>query len=698
MANAQVEKIKALGLRHGEKAVVALAAMLCLLFLVLAVTKKTTALTPDQVEKSAQAADSNLSRQQDRDDVLKRLEDDWLKSPDFVKTVEAQIKDKPNPDNYRAARPWITPEPGAGLIRETPGLIAPTDLYAYPGRGGARVYALDENGEPIPDPGEDAKMDPAVKTRRGRKLGSGRSRAGRGMMARMGAAGMGMGMPEMELTPEQKKEQERLERQRKALLAGQAKDDPEKAKAEEKKKAEEYLKENGPFKEVTKGLRWVVVTGVLDHKKMRENYLNALKNPAVAHPNYKQLDVQRQVRDHDGKWSEWQDVDAKKNRQVVFNLPEVEDEMTPEDVRIDALVDPLPFLTAGLWERVHVTSLVPPESRTVTPPGGAPGMFGRGMGGMDDDDRGRGRGMTGGGRGRGGNMYGGPMAGGGISGGGMMGGGNMYGGPMMARGRGGMMGGRGGGEGFGMGYGGPAETIDFERTEADTIMIRSLDFTAQPDTTYRYRVRVVVFNPNYGREDVAYGVDTKVADLLGPWSEPTDEVTMPADVTAYAMQKAPFTENSKRKDLVNFQVARWNPEDGVTVIRNLTYGPGEVVGEPAMSRIPSSDGTQPANKTIDFNSHHIVLDEAGGPQPINQVGATGAPLDTPVVSLMLRPDGSVMLRDQSGDATDPVRKDISENYKRELDESGRQRESSLGRFGGGRGAMNMYGGGGGRRR
>ena len=54
-------------------------------------------------------------------------------------------------DNYKPDREWVTPEPGAGLIRDTPVLIAPTELYAYPGRGGALVYDLDENGNRKPD-------------------------------------------------------------------------------------------------------------------------------------------------------------------------------------------------------------------------------------------------------------------------------------------------------------------------------------------------------------------------------------------------------------------------------------------------------------------------------------------------------------------------------------------------------------------
>ena len=66
-----------------------------------------SAQTPDQVEKSAQAADQNLSRQQDREAVLEKLESDWLKSPAFVKTVEAQIKDAPKPEWMEKGVPYL---------------------------------------------------------------------------------------------------------------------------------------------------------------------------------------------------------------------------------------------------------------------------------------------------------------------------------------------------------------------------------------------------------------------------------------------------------------------------------------------------------------------------------------------------------------------------------------------------------------
>ena len=48
-------------------------------------------------------------------------------------------------------------------------------------------------------------------------------------------------------------------------------------------------------------------------------------------------------------------------------------------------------------------------------------------------------------------------------------------------------------------------------------MIRALDFTPVPDNSYRYRVRIVVFNPNHNRDDVINtSVDTKATGTLRP--------------------------------------------------------------------------------------------------------------------------------------------------------------------------------------
>ncbi len=60
----------------------------------------------------------------------------------------------------------------AGLIRDTPKLIAPTEVYAYPGRGGLLVYELDKDGNRVPEP--ETKDQPKQQTRRRRRRPRGR--------------------------------------------------------------------------------------------------------------------------------------------------------------------------------------------------------------------------------------------------------------------------------------------------------------------------------------------------------------------------------------------------------------------------------------------------------------------------------------------------------------------------------------------
>lgn len=54
-----------------------------------------------------------------------------------------------------------------------------------------------------------------------------------------------------------------------------------------------------------------------------------------------------------------------------------------------------------------------------------------------------------------------------------------------------------------------------------SLMFRAFDFTAAPGRTYRYRARVVLFNPAFPK--------TKRGSkfVFGPWSEPTAAVTIP---------------------------------------------------------------------------------------------------------------------------------------------------------------------------
>ncbi len=119
-----------------------------------AATQKGIDTTPEKVKKAAELSDTNLNRHEERDTIIKTLEErDKITKTNFTESVEEQIKVSLIPDNYKPAHEWVTPEPGAGLIRDTPKLVAVNELYAYPGRGGLLVFALDEKRRTDPDQG-----------------------------------------------------------------------------------------------------------------------------------------------------------------------------------------------------------------------------------------------------------------------------------------------------------------------------------------------------------------------------------------------------------------------------------------------------------------------------------------------------------------------------------------------------------------
>src|SRR5262249_3070585 len=149
---------------------------------------------------------------------------------------------------------------------------------------------------------------------------------------------------------------------------------------------------------------------------------------------------------------------ADKNLNVLDNLPANEEELAPKEVLPDGLVDPLPFLNAGLWEKVHIASLVPKE-KTELPeePKIQPGM---GMaGGMRGGSAmmGMGSGMAGQQRMMQMQSQMGSMGGSGM---GMMGGAS---------------GGMRAGMGMGMGGYGSSESVgNFWKSEEKRVMIRAL--------------------------------------------------------------------------------------------------------------------------------------------------------------------------------------------------------------------------------
>jgi hypothetical protein len=628
MANASAEKLKTLGILHGEKVVVGITATVFIVLVFLAITNPVLEMKPEELKSAATNASANLQAKQTESDILAKLEKDGLKEPHFQQIIEGQIANALKPDGFRARLEWVTPEPGAGLIRDNPELIAPVELTAFPGRGGILMYALNEGGERKIDPGDPKKKG--------------------GLGGRAGAPGVAIGggdggrASNKKPTPEELRKIELDRKKKEAIIAGTAPVE----KKEEGAAADAPL---GPYLEETKGKRWVVITATLDNAKLKKNYLMALKNEAIAYPDFKRVEVERQVLQTDGSWSEWTATEKEKNWEVLDNLPEVDVEFVPETQRSPALVDSLPFLKAGYWTGVHVAKLVPPEilkknmESSPKAPGGPggnmPGVFGDGrQSGLDP----------------------------GVGGAGVQIGGQSRQGP----------------DSMG-GAGSPgSEEMNFTKYDEGTLMIRSIDFTVEPDQTYRFRIRIVVKNPNRDRTDVNPGVDVDSKVLDGPWSEPSPIVTVPADVVAYA--QAP-DDVERRDDLVTFQVVRWDPSSGQTVYKTDARGPGQIIGEYGSVPMPDSEGKGSKSEKIDFNSRSIVLDTSGGRQKLPDIGVPRNQFDVPAMAMIVQPDGNVVIRSQALDFTDEVREDMEANYKQAILDSNEARKKGSGSRVGGMG-------------
>jgi hypothetical protein len=68
--------------------------------------------------------------------------------------------------------------------------------------------------------------------------------------------------------------------------------------------------------------------------------------------------LERQTRSPERVWSDWQPVDIEPKIRIFDNMPEQDVEKTPETLRIDALVDPLPFAKGFTWEGVDAERFV----------------------------------------------------------------------------------------------------------------------------------------------------------------------------------------------------------------------------------------------------------------------------------------------------------------------------------------------------
>jgi hypothetical protein len=351
--------------------------------------------------------------------------------------------------------------------------------------------------------------------------------------------------------------------------------------------------------------------------------------------------------------------------------------------------------------------------------GGAPGMGGMGGGGRGGFGMPGGPGM--------GTPGGGPRGGGGF---GMPGGPGMGtpggpGGGQPPRGGMGMPASPGGGSsdslpGGGGGIGMPggqagmnpnAGRIDPEYPlSEDYLLLRFLDPTIKSGQTYRYRVRIIMKNPNYGKPSiVAQDNYAKKEKLESAWWTIPSNVTIPGETNFYAINPKKFEDKIKEKFKTNtgmqdllipkegktvVQVHQWAEEVrlstsantrepiGSWIVGEIPVGPGEFIGRKHLVQLPtwsaekasyalkeipggikvrSGGKDTPKGWLVDLSTPAVLVDFDGG-KFRGQVGGVPVTDESDVEMMVVRPDGTVAIRNSVMDESLPLREDRNKKW------------------------------------
>ena len=190
------------------------------------------------------------------------------------------------------------------------------------------------------------------------------------------------------------------------------------------------------------------------------------------------------------------------------------------------------------------------------------------------------------------------------------------------------------------------------------------------------------------------GVDKTTKELTGPWSDETKSIAVPADVATYVMDFAPSGPEQKRDDRVMFQVVRFQPDSGLTIVTTSTDAPGMIVGDAKAAGVPDLDNKKIQSQTVDFTSRRVLVDVAGGSLAVDGLKVGTAAFDIPARAVMLRSDGTLVVRDEASDANDGEMIEMKRIYDQTLEDTKGEKKSSAlgGGFGGMMGGAGGYGG------
>lgn len=197
--------------------------------------------------------------------------------------------------------------------------------------------------------------------------------------------------------------------------------------------------------------------------------------------------------------------------------------------------------------------------------------------------------------------------------------------------------------------------FDSSSVEPEHLLVRYLDYRVDPGRQYRYRLRLVLANPNYRvpGERLQQSRWAEEPLLASPWSTPSSPVATPPDTEAVAVAA------NRRRGEATVRLRRFEMATGQVTAEEFNARPGQLLDYPDHPVSPDRDRVapvpvellgemlapstreRPAARRVDFLTGLMLLAIQGGERLPGR-----ARLASPVRLLLLDGQGNLVVREE----------------------------------------------------
>ena len=145
-------------------------------------------------------------------------------------------------------------------------------------------------------------------------------------------------------------------------------------------------------------------------------------------------------------------------------------------------------------------------------------------------------------------------------------------------------------------------------TPTNLLLFRYIDFGIEDDKAYRYRVSLVLSNPNYNTPfDQVVGPVVAQGELREtPFSQPSDVAVVSPDYAYFVRRVSPPRGISN--EIVDMQIFQWY-DSGTMIKANLSMEPGDYIGGMGKTHVlRPAEMTFEVEENVEFKTNDLIVD------------------------------------------------------------------------------------------